>query len=151
MVLLCFRRARLPCSQVEARSQGSQLGQLFMESLREVEANRQHLNPCGHKGCISFTRNTFLSSNRREAAPRNVALENPFVCKLGRYWGIGLQTWSEIKEFFPGLMIHTLLAWTHPALLLVLRPWRGVVPHRGGWPVSDSLRSVIMLTASVFT
>lgn len=99
---MCSKRACLSCSQGKVRPQGSQLWQLFMESLRKVEVNRQHLNPCGRKGCLSFPRNTLFSPDRCEAASRNGALANPFLWELGRYGRIGLQTWSQVKEFFFG-------------------------------------------------
>lgn len=111
-----------------------------MESLRKVEVNRHHLNPCGHKGCLSFPRNTLLFPDRCEAAPRNGALENPFLWKLGRYWGIGLRTWSQVKEFFSGSDCSSPVGLDRSSLAVVLRLWGEVVPQRGGWPsVSNSL------------
>lgn len=103
MERLCFKRARLPCSQMGLRSRAHSCNSCAVESFRKAEANRQHLNPCGPTGCLSITWNVFLSlADVTLLQEIHVAFENPFLCHLGRPWGTGLQTWSQMKEFFSG-------------------------------------------------
>ena len=92
-----------------------------------------------------------LCFNRSEATPGNAALEDPFLCELGRCRGLDLQTWSQIEGSFLGLIIDALLAWIKPTLLLVPRLWGDVALTERRVPsVSDSLSFAVTLVASVF-
>lgn len=59
--------------------------------------------------------------------------------EVGRYWGIGLRTGSQVKEFFSGPVCSSPVGLDQLSLAVVLHLW-GVVPQRGGWSsVSNSL------------
>ena len=96
------------------------------KSLGKTEANRQHLNPCGPKGCRSFIRNALWSLSRCGASPKKCSSWKAISAQVGPGFFLDLE--SQIEEFSSGFChSHPLLVCLNPALLLEM--WWEMNPH----------------------